>query len=95
LAQELISATAVVGVDTGLAHLAAALGIPSITLYGATLPGLTGTYGLQQQHLVADFPCAPCLKRHCHYRGPAEVKPACYESISAAKVWEVLQPLLK
>lgn len=95
LAQELISATAVVGVDTGLAHLAAALGIPSITLYGATPPGLTGTYGLRQQHLVADFPCAPCLKRHCHYRGPAKVQPACYESISTAKVWEVLQPLLK
>ncbi len=95
LAQELISATAVVGVDTGLAHLAAALGIPSITLYGATPPGLTGTYGLRQQHLVANFPCAPCLKRHCHYRGPAKVQPACYESISTAKVWEVLQPLLK
>lgn len=34
-----------IGVDTGLAHLAAALGIPTIALYITTDPGLTGVYG--------------------------------------------------
>jgi heptosyltransferase-1 len=46
-------AKAVVGVDTGLAHVAAAVGTPSITLYGPTLPGLTGTIGRGQQHLCS------------------------------------------
>lgn len=34
----------VVGVDTGLSHLAAALGVPTIGIYTATDPGLTGLY---------------------------------------------------
>jgi heptosyltransferase-1 len=41
-------ARACVGVDTGLAHLAAALGTPQITLYGPTLPQLTGAVGANQ-----------------------------------------------
>jgi heptosyltransferase-1 len=36
------SARAVVGVDTGLSHLAAALDVPTIGIYTATDPGLTG-----------------------------------------------------
>ena len=37
-------AHAVVGVDTGLSHLAAALGVPTIGIYTATDPGLTGLH---------------------------------------------------
>jgi heptosyltransferase-1 len=43
----------VVGVDTGLAHLANALNVPSVTLYGPTVPGLTGTIGADQLHLTS------------------------------------------
>lgn len=42
LAQVLAGAEAVVGVDTGLLHLAAALGRPGLALYTATPPALTG-----------------------------------------------------
>lgn len=38
------SAQAVIGVDTGLAHLAAALGVPTVGIYTATQPALTGLY---------------------------------------------------
>lgn len=38
-------ATAVVGVDTGLTHLAAALGVPTVGIYTATDPAATGLYG--------------------------------------------------
>jgi heptosyltransferase-1 len=38
-------ASHVVGVDTGLTHLAVALGRPTIGIYGATRPALTGLYG--------------------------------------------------
>ena len=34
-----------IGVDTGLAHLATALGIPTLALYVSTDPALTGVYG--------------------------------------------------
>ncbi|MDR2187636.1 MAG: lipopolysaccharide heptosyltransferase I [Azonexus sp.] len=45
LAGVLAGAQAVIGVDTGLTHLAAALKIPTIALYTATAPGLTGVFG--------------------------------------------------
>lgn len=41
-------AQVVIGVDTGLAHLAAALDIPTIGIYTATDPGLTGLYAGQR-----------------------------------------------
>lgn len=38
-------AKAVIGVDTGLTHLAAALGVPTVGIYCATDPAATGIYG--------------------------------------------------
>jgi len=40
----LARAHAVIGVDTGLTHLAAALGRPAVALFCGTHPGLTGAY---------------------------------------------------
>ncbi|MFH0934464.1 MAG: lipopolysaccharide heptosyltransferase I [Pseudomonadota bacterium] len=44
LAALLGNARAVVGVDTGLSHLAAALDVPTVGIYTATDPGLTGLH---------------------------------------------------
>ncbi len=41
-------AKAVVSVDTGISHIAAALGTPAVTLYGPTDPKRTGTLGEKQ-----------------------------------------------
>lgn len=41
----LAGAVVVIGVDTGLTHLAAALGVPVIALFCGTDPALTGVYG--------------------------------------------------
>ena len=38
-------ARAAVGVDTGLSHLAVALGVPTVGIYTATDPSITGLYG--------------------------------------------------
>lgn len=45
-------AQGIVGVDTGLSHLAAALNVPAITLYGKTNPQRIGTLGPAQQHIL-------------------------------------------
>jgi len=94
MAMLIAAARGVVGVDTGLVHLAAALGTPCITLYGATDPGLIGTLGEAQVHLQADFECAPCRRRECTYRGKAEVFPACYTRLGPERVWSELAKCL-
>lgn len=91
LAAVLGTARAVVGVDTGLAHLAAAMGVPSVTVYGPTRPDRTGTYGEGQVHLAAEFPCAPCMSRRCRYFGPAEVQPACFGTLQPERVWQEIE----
>ena len=91
LARELAQAQAIIGVDTGLSHLAAALNIPTITLYGATEPGLTGTYGSFQYHLRSDVQCAPCLKKRCIYPKNNDIYPPCYSSFSVETIWQVFK----
>lgn len=59
------SARACVAMDTGLSHLAAAINIPCVTLYGSTNAGLIGTPGERQVHLTSSLPCAPCEKKQC------------------------------
>ncbi|AFP85112.1 lipopolysaccharide heptosyltransferase RfaC [secondary endosymbiont of Ctenarytaina eucalypti] len=53
LATVISGASALVSVDTGLSHLAAALNRPNLTLYGPTNPSLIGAYGRHQQALCA------------------------------------------
>ncbi|UAJ66168.1 lipopolysaccharide heptosyltransferase RfaC [Candidatus Schneideria nysicola] len=53
LAYEIVGAKALVSVDTGLSHLAAALNRPNLTLYGPTDPTLIGGYGKNQWFLCA------------------------------------------
>jgi heptosyltransferase I len=80
--------------DSGPAHLAAALGIPSVTLYGATRAEHNGTLGSGQVHLTAEFTCSPCRSRTCSYRGPSAVRPACYASLPPQRVWREIARLL-
>ncbi len=94
IAGVLAGAKGVVGVDTGLAHCAAALSVPAVTIYGATNPALTGTIGQAQHHACAKFSCSPCLRRKCHYRGPGLVTPACYQTIPPVQVWSMMTELL-
>lgn len=53
LASLLAGSVAVAGVDTGLTHLAAALGRPVVGIYCATEPGLTGVHAARAVNLGA------------------------------------------
>lgn len=59
LAKVLVAARAVVGLDTGLTHLAAALGAPTVGIYCASDPALTGIYGAPRAHNVGARGRAP------------------------------------
>ena len=45
VARLIAGAQFVVGVDTGLMHLAAALGVPLVAIFAGSEPGLTGPVG--------------------------------------------------
>jgi heptosyltransferase-1 len=45
LAEVFLNAKSVVGLDTGLTHFAAALGVPTVGIYCGSDPALTGLYG--------------------------------------------------
>lgn len=53
LAQTLLTVKYAVAVDTGIGHLAAALNVPTISLYGPTDPAMIGACGRSQIHLRA------------------------------------------
>jgi heptosyltransferase-1 len=84
-------ACATVGLDTGLSHIAAALDIGSVTIYGATDPLLVGATGKHQIHMVSGFECVACHDTQCTYTGVAEFKPACLVEITPDKVWQKLE----
>lgn len=97
IAKVLARATAIVSVDTGLGHLAAALDVPTISLYGPTDPVLTGAMGQSQIHLSSQFPCSPCFSKDCKFK-PNEslykVTPPCFSTLKPEQVWLSLRNLI-
>jgi len=87
LLPKLAGADLVVGVDSGLTHLTAAMGIPTVAIYGSTDSELTGVKGVAALNIQADFACAPCRRRECDFTGAANVQPACYQAITPDRVW--------
>jgi len=53
--------------DTGSMHLAAALGIPTVSIFGSTEPILTGPLGPGHVILRHHVPCSPCFRRECPF----------------------------
>ncbi len=75
--------------DTGLAHLAAALGIRTLTMYGPTDPELIGATGPNSFHISAqNYSCMPCYKRECYYNGSHHENSVCLRGIEAYSVWD-------
>jgi heptosyltransferase-2 len=73
--------------DTGPMHVAAALGVPVVAIFGSTSPELTGPISsieVQHQILKSDVPCSPCFLREC----PIDFR--CMNGISAERVVEAV-----
>ena len=55
-----------VGIDSGVMHLASAVDIPVVALFGPTDPELVGPQNERSAVVRLDLPCSPCyLKRTC------------------------------
>lgn len=75
----LSAADCVVANDSGLMHVAAALGRPVIALFGSTSPDFTPPLGGRAVVLREPQPCSPCFQRTCpfgHQRCLVDLPPA-------------------
>ncbi len=82
-----LSADTVVTGDTGPMHIASALGVRTIGLFGPADPGRTGPFNHLDLVVRTDVSCAPCGRRTC-----PDLK--CMAAISAEEVYRKLFPII-
>ncbi len=87
LATLLAGAQAVVGADTGVLHLAAALGTRTITCWGPSASWRSAPIGEGHWHIESNPACGPCFKRRCDQF-------VCMPSIRADAVLEAIDELV-
>ena len=75
--------------DSGAMHIASALGIPTVAIFGATDDQTTGPTGPLARVVREPVECSPCLKREC------PIDHRCMTRVSAARVAETALELLK
>ena len=84
------TATAMITNDSGPMHIAAALGIPVVAMFGPTSATRTGPYGTGHHVLSGQVSCSPCFSRVCRHNPELE----CLQLITPAQVVKVAQPML-
>ena len=75
--------------DSGAMHIASALGVPTVAVFGATDDVATGPTGPLSRVVREPVECSPCLKREC------PIDHRCMTRVDAARVAQVALDLLK
>jgi heptosyltransferase-2 len=77
-----------IGNDSGCMHIAGALGLPTLAIFGSTNPNRTGPLGPKTRVIYRKLECSPCLARTCrfgHYN--------CLTQIEAAEIADAIVAL--
>lgn len=74
--------------DTGTMHLAALLGVPTVSIFGSTEPLLTGPLGDGHIVLRHHVECSPCFLREC----PIDFR--CMKAVTVSEVTDAVMSLL-
>jgi heptosyltransferase I len=77
------------GPDCGPMHIAAAVGCPVVSLWGATAPERSAPWGFADLAIKAHIPCHPCYLRRC------PIERECMHRIEPAEVVAALERALK
>ncbi|MBC8418473.1 MAG: lipopolysaccharide heptosyltransferase II [Desulfobacterales bacterium] len=73
--------------DSGLMHVAAALSVPTVAIFGSTDHITTGPRGPKTRIVRHETECAPCLKPEC----PTDHR--CMSGIGSGEVWEAMEKM--
>ena len=79
------------GNDSGISHLAAAVGIPTVVLFGPTDPAFWSPQGTDVKIISPDCSCAPCdhkTMQNC-------LKKECLDSLRVERVLEIIGARIK
>ena len=76
-----------VGVDSAAPHIAAAMGTPTITIYGPSDWRDWAPVGNRHRVVVPDMNCVPCRKKGCN----GSERSICLENLDVTSVQEVIQ----
>ncbi len=75
--------------DSGPSHIAAALGVPCVVVFGPTNPDRTGPYGPQHRIAKTNLPCRPCYSRVCR-----QPDTPCINGVQSYHVRELVDDIL-
>jgi heptosyltransferase-2 len=73
--------------DSGLMHVAAALQVPTVAIFGSTDSVATGPRGKNSMIVKQDMECSPCLKPEC------SVGYRCLLAVQPDEVWRAMEKL--
>ncbi len=75
--------------DSGPMHIASAMFVPTVAIFGSTDPAVTGPIGKGHRVIYKGLPCSPCLRREC-----PEKHLNCMEDITVDDVFDALKVVL-
>ena len=71
--------------DSGLGHISANLGVPSVSLFGAGDPEVTAPLGSRTKIIFQNVHCSPCKKNQCQN---SDEPLLCHTTMDPGQVWE-------
>jgi heptosyltransferase-2 len=75
--------------DSGAMHVASALGVPTVAIFGATNPQTTGPAGPRNAVVREKVSCSPCFEREC------PIDHRCMTNVTAARVLDAASNLIQ
>ena len=75
--------------DSGPMHIAAALGVPTVAIFGSTDERVTGPYGPRTRIVKHPVECSPCLLREC------PIDHRCMNGVSVEQVCRAARELVQ
>lgn len=80
----------VVGNDSGPVHVSAAMGVPTVSIFGSTSPVWTSPQGPRSRIVTSGADCSPCFRKEC-----PEGDTHCLQDISVEDVFDAAMEIMR